>query len=145
MSVRVAFALPLEAEDRLSAEAIRHGHEIVARCSTAHELASRIDAVSPDVAIVAATERHLTQDVLAQQLELRTGLHNVGRAVLAEAEDLPVVRPRGGGETAAQTLPLVDRLPGLCLETGSARLTPSGSPGCWSSASTSQRRSPRSA
>jgi MinD-like ATPase involved in chromosome partitioning or flagellar assembly len=63
--VRIAFALPLEAEDRLSAEAIRHGHDIVARCSTAHELASRIDAVNPDVAIVAATERHLTPSLLS--------------------------------------------------------------------------------
>jgi MinD-like ATPase involved in chromosome partitioning or flagellar assembly len=63
--VRIAFALPLEAEDRLAAEAIRHGHEIVARCSTAHELASRIDAVTPDVAIVAATERHLTSNLIS--------------------------------------------------------------------------------
>lgn len=63
--MRVAFALPLEAEDRLSTEAIRHGHEIVARCSTAHELASRIDAVTPDVAIVAATERHLTPSLVS--------------------------------------------------------------------------------
>jgi MinD-like ATPase involved in chromosome partitioning or flagellar assembly len=65
VSVRIAFALPLEAEDRLSAEAIRHGHEIVARCSTAHELASRIDAVTPDIAIVAATERHLTLNLVS--------------------------------------------------------------------------------
>jgi MinD-like ATPase involved in chromosome partitioning or flagellar assembly len=65
VTVRIAFALPLEAEDRLSAEAIRHGHEIVARCSTAHELASRVDAVSPDVAIVAATERHLTSNLVS--------------------------------------------------------------------------------
>jgi MinD-like ATPase involved in chromosome partitioning or flagellar assembly len=65
VSVRIALALPLEAEDRLSAEAIRHGHEIVARCSTAHELASRSDAVNPDVAIVAATERHLTSNLVA--------------------------------------------------------------------------------
>jgi MinD-like ATPase involved in chromosome partitioning or flagellar assembly len=63
--MRIAFALPLEAEDRLAAEAIRHGHEIVARCSTAHELASRVDAVAPDVAIVAATERHLTSSLVA--------------------------------------------------------------------------------
>ena len=63
--MRVAFALPAEAEDRLSAEAVRHGHEIVARCSTAHELASRIDVVAPDVAIVAATERHLTPSLVS--------------------------------------------------------------------------------
>jgi MinD-like ATPase involved in chromosome partitioning or flagellar assembly len=63
--VRIAFALPLEAEDRLSAEAVRHGHEIVARCTTAHELASRIETVAPDVAIVAATERHLTSSLVS--------------------------------------------------------------------------------
>ncbi|HEY5230123.1 MAG TPA: regulator, partial [Galbitalea sp.] len=63
--MRIAFALPLEAEDRLSAEAIRHGHEIVARCTTGHELASRIEAVAPDVAIVAATERHLTSHLVS--------------------------------------------------------------------------------
>ena len=62
---RIAMALPLEAEDRLAAEAELHGHEVVARCSTAHELASRIDTVAPDVVIVAATERHLTQRLLA--------------------------------------------------------------------------------
>jgi MinD-like ATPase involved in chromosome partitioning or flagellar assembly len=63
--VRIAFALPLEAEDRLSAEAVRHGHEIVARCTTAHELASRVETVAPDVAIVAATERHLTASLVS--------------------------------------------------------------------------------
>lgn len=62
---RIALALPLEAEDRRAAEAVRHGHEIVARCSTAHELASRIDAVGPDVALVAATERHLTSNLVS--------------------------------------------------------------------------------
>lgn len=63
--MRIALALPLEAEDRLAADAQLHGHEIVARCSTAQELASRIDAASPDVVIAAATERHLTGRLLA--------------------------------------------------------------------------------
>jgi MinD-like ATPase involved in chromosome partitioning or flagellar assembly len=63
--VRVAFALPLETEDRLAAEATRHGHEVVARCATAHELTARIDSVSVDVAIVAATERHLTHGLVS--------------------------------------------------------------------------------
>jgi MinD-like ATPase involved in chromosome partitioning or flagellar assembly len=62
---RIAFALPFEAEERLASEAIRHGHDIVARCSTAHELASRIEAVKPDVAIVAGSERHLTARLIA--------------------------------------------------------------------------------
>ena len=63
--MRIAFALPLEIEDRLASDAVRHGHEIVARCSTAHELAARIDAIRPDIAIVASTERHLTSRLLA--------------------------------------------------------------------------------
>jgi MinD-like ATPase involved in chromosome partitioning or flagellar assembly len=67
---RIAFGLPLEAEERLEPEAVRHGHEIVARCSTAGELAARIDMLvttqqRPDVAIVASTERHLTENLLA--------------------------------------------------------------------------------
>ncbi len=62
--VRIALALPLEAEDRIAAEAERHGHEVVARCSTAHELASRIETVRPEVALVAATERHLTPNLV---------------------------------------------------------------------------------
>lgn len=73
--VRIALALPLENEDRLAAEAQRYGHDIVARYSTAHELAiligdrptsdDRSGSRFPDVAIVAATERHLTDRLLA--------------------------------------------------------------------------------
>jgi MinD-like ATPase involved in chromosome partitioning or flagellar assembly len=63
--MRIALALPLEAEDRLSVAAIRHGHEIVARSSTAHELALRVEAVGAEVAIVAATERHLTSSLVS--------------------------------------------------------------------------------
>jgi MinD-like ATPase involved in chromosome partitioning or flagellar assembly len=62
---RIAFALPFEAEERLAAEALRHGHEVVARCSTAHELASRIETAKPDVAVVAASERHLTGSLIS--------------------------------------------------------------------------------
>ncbi len=69
--MRIALALPLEVEDRLVAPAERHGHTLVARSSTAHELAVRIDGLARDavggvdVAIVAATERHLTDRLLA--------------------------------------------------------------------------------
>lgn len=63
--MKVAFALPLHTEDRLAPEALRHGHTVVARCSSAHELASRIETMAPDVVIVAATERHLTASLLA--------------------------------------------------------------------------------
>ncbi|PRY68953.1 MinD-like ATPase involved in chromosome partitioning or flagellar assembly [Glaciihabitans tibetensis] len=63
--MRIALALPLAVEDRLAADAVLHGHDVVARCSTAQELASRIDTVTPDVVIAAATERHLTAQLLA--------------------------------------------------------------------------------
>ncbi|MET0990474.1 MAG: regulator [Glaciihabitans sp.] len=63
--MRIAFALPVHLEDRLAPEALRHGHTVVARCSSAHELASRVEALTPDVAIVAATERHLTASLLS--------------------------------------------------------------------------------
>lgn len=63
--MRIAFALPLELEDRLAPSAVRHGHELVARCSSASELASRIESLKPEVAVVAANERHLTDRLLA--------------------------------------------------------------------------------
>ncbi|MDQ1555452.1 MAG: hypothetical protein QOI02_454 [Actinomycetota bacterium] len=62
---RVAFALPIELEDRLAPDAVRHGHDIVARFATAGELASRLEQLQPDVVVVAATERHLTERLLA--------------------------------------------------------------------------------
>jgi MinD-like ATPase involved in chromosome partitioning or flagellar assembly len=63
--MRIALALPLDVEDRLAEDAVLHGHEIVARCSTAQELASRVESVTPDVVIAASTERHLTARLLA--------------------------------------------------------------------------------
>ena len=62
---RIALALPFDAEDRLVPEAVRHGHDVVARCASAQELASRIDVTEPDLALVAATERHLNEQLLA--------------------------------------------------------------------------------
>ncbi|MCU1535425.1 MAG: tyrosine-protein kinase family protein, partial [Glaciihabitans sp.] len=62
---RVAFALPIELEDRLAPDAVRHGHDIVARLATAGELASRLEQLQPDVVVVAATERHLTERLLS--------------------------------------------------------------------------------
>lgn len=61
---RIALALPIEAEDRIATEAVRYGHEIVARCSSADELASKIDAVAPDHAIVSASPRYLTDRLM---------------------------------------------------------------------------------
>jgi len=62
---RIALALPVAIEDRLSTEATRHGHEIVARCASAHELASLVDTLRPDAVIVAAQPRYLTDRVIA--------------------------------------------------------------------------------
>lgn len=62
---RIALALPLELEDRLAEDALRHGHEIVARSPSAPELASLVAALRPDAAIVAAEPRYLTERLLA--------------------------------------------------------------------------------
>ncbi len=62
---RIALALPVELEDRLASEAVRHGHEVVSRCASAHELAALIDGVRPDVALVSAEPRYLTDRVMA--------------------------------------------------------------------------------
>ncbi|MEP6482142.1 MAG: regulator [Rhodoglobus sp.] len=61
---RLIFALPVAIEDRLAAEAVRHGHEVVARCASAHELAAIIDAQRPDAVLLAAEPRYLTDRVL---------------------------------------------------------------------------------
>jgi MinD-like ATPase involved in chromosome partitioning or flagellar assembly len=63
--VRIAIALPLALEDRVAREAAHHGHEIVARSPSGAELASLIDALRPDAAIVAAESRYLTDRLLA--------------------------------------------------------------------------------
>lgn len=62
---RIALALPVELEDRVADEAVRHGHEIVARCVSALELASLVGPLAPDVVIVASESRYLTDRVLA--------------------------------------------------------------------------------
>ncbi len=62
---RLALALPVASEDRLAAEAVRHGHEVVARCASAHELASMVDALRPDAVIVGAEPRYLSDRVIA--------------------------------------------------------------------------------
>ncbi len=62
---RIALALPVEEEDRVAADAVRHGHEIVARCSSADELASRIETLRPTYVLVSAGERYLTNRLMA--------------------------------------------------------------------------------
>ena len=63
---RIALALPLEAEDRLCIDLVHHGHELVARCSSADELASTLLATKAEFAIVAATSRYLNGRLMAE-------------------------------------------------------------------------------
>lgn len=58
--MRVALAVPLEAERRLADSAAYHGHEIVARCSGGDELAARVAQLPVELVIVQATPEHLT-------------------------------------------------------------------------------------
>ena len=62
---RIALALPVALDDRVSGDAMRHGHNVVARSVSALELASLVGPVAPDIVIVAAEPRYLTDRVLA--------------------------------------------------------------------------------
>ena len=63
---RIALALPLETEDRLSVDLVRNGHELVARCSSADELASTLLSARAEFAIVAATARYLNDRLMME-------------------------------------------------------------------------------
>lgn len=63
--MRIALALPLSLEDALAEQALRHGHEVVARCPSGAELAALVAALRPDAALVAAEPRYLTDRLLA--------------------------------------------------------------------------------
>ncbi len=58
-------ALPLALEDRVTDDAVRHGHDIVGRSVSALELASLVGPLAPDAVIVASEPRYLTDRVLA--------------------------------------------------------------------------------
>jgi len=62
--MRVALAVPLEDEQRLTRSADHHGHAVVAACSGGDELALRLGQHEVDVAIVAATAAHLTPSLV---------------------------------------------------------------------------------
>lgn len=62
----VALALPLELEDGISMQLIRHGFELSVRCPSADELASQLAQTVPDFAIVAASERYLNDRLLGE-------------------------------------------------------------------------------
>lgn len=63
--VSIALALPVTLEDRLAGEAVRHGHQIVARCASGHELASAVSLHRPEIVVASAEPRYLTDRVLA--------------------------------------------------------------------------------
>lgn len=62
---RIALALPVALEDRISDDALRHGHEIAARSVSALELASLVGSLKPDIVIASSEARYLTDRVLA--------------------------------------------------------------------------------
>lgn len=64
----VALALPLELEDRVSIDLVRHGFTVAARCSSADELAAALAAPTSasDFAIVAASPRYLTDRLMVE-------------------------------------------------------------------------------
>jgi len=61
----VALALPLADEQRLVADAGRHGHRVVARCSGAEDLAAQLETARPELAVAAAAPQYLSSRVVA--------------------------------------------------------------------------------
>ena len=62
----LAIAVPVAVEDRVNAELIRHGHDVVARCDSADELASVLAVSGAERALVAAEPRYLTDRLMAE-------------------------------------------------------------------------------
>lgn len=62
---RIALGVPPLLETRLAEDALRYGHEIVARSPSAPELAVLVGQLRPTVAIVAAEPRYLTDRMMA--------------------------------------------------------------------------------
>jgi MinD-like ATPase involved in chromosome partitioning or flagellar assembly len=60
----VALALPLAEEEALAAEASRHGHRIVVRCSGGDELATRLAAAAPELVVCGAGPQYLSRRLL---------------------------------------------------------------------------------
>jgi MinD-like ATPase involved in chromosome partitioning or flagellar assembly len=62
----LAIAVPVAVEDRVNAELMRHGHEVVARCDSADELASILALSGAERALVAAEPRYLTDRLITE-------------------------------------------------------------------------------
>ena len=63
--MRIVLALPREWEQRLGLEAVRHGHEVIARCSNSAELQEAARTLRPHVVIARASSDVLTANVLS--------------------------------------------------------------------------------
>ena len=90
------------------------------RLGQAVELALRADQ-EPAVGDGGGGEGHLLKRIAPQHLELGPNRDDVGFAVLTQAEELAVVRPRRGGEGARRrvdALAVVVLLARLRVETG---------------------------
>ena len=62
--MRLALALPDPYADRVAHEAVRYGHEIVLRASSAAQLSAALGGSRPDAAVVWAEPRYLGYDTL---------------------------------------------------------------------------------
>jgi MinD-like ATPase involved in chromosome partitioning or flagellar assembly len=62
----LAIAVPLAVEDRVNSELARHGHEVVARCDSADELASVLARSGAERALVSAEPRYLTNRLMTE-------------------------------------------------------------------------------
>lgn len=62
----LAIAVPVATEDRVNTELVRHGHNVVARCDSAAELASVLASSGAERALVVAEPRYLTNRLMAE-------------------------------------------------------------------------------
>ncbi|GMA94184.1 hypothetical protein GCM10025881_10080 [Pseudolysinimonas kribbensis] len=107
----VALALPLAEEEALAADAARHGHRVVARCSGGDELAGRLATTAPDLVVCGAGPQYLGRPLLdaCDRLGVRLVViasepserrHAAGLGVLDVIEGpagWEAILPRGGG------------------------------------------------
>jgi len=63
--VRLALAIPPALEDRLAAEAVRHGHTVIARFGSADQMLGRVAEMRPEVALVASAPQFLSAELLS--------------------------------------------------------------------------------
>jgi MinD-like ATPase involved in chromosome partitioning or flagellar assembly len=74
----VALAMPFAEEQRLVADAPRHGHRVLARCSGAEELVAKLPSAGVELVVVSASPQYLTARVVA-------ACDNLGLRLLAVA------------------------------------------------------------